>query len=410
MRRKWIAARGDQEDLGAPHHDDAAGSLQGEMIMTRRLLLALALIASLAYSAGAQEVTVGVTLGATGPGASLGIHYKNAFQLFPKTLGGQPVKYIMLEDAPDPAVAAKNTRKLIAQDNVELIMGSVSVPSTTQVAQIATEAKTPMIALSPVALPPDKLEWIFVVPQPVPLMMNAVVEHMKSKGVKTIGYIGFSDSWGDLVLKALEKNATPAEIKIVTDERYARADTSVTGQILKVLAANPDAVAVGGSGTGGALPHVGLVEHGYTKQIYHNHGTVNREFIKVGGKEVEGAIAPTGPLIVAEELPADNPIKKVAGDFVTRYEQTFGAGSRNAFAGYSYDGYLLLDAAVTKAMARAKPGTPDFRPALRDAIEQTRDVVGTHGVYNMTPKDHTGLDSRARVLVQVKDGAWRLIK
>lgn len=376
----------------------------------RSLLLASALLASLACAASAQEITVGVTLGATGPGASLGIHYKNAFQLFPKTLGGHPVKYIILEDATDPANAAKNARKLIAEDKVDVIMGSVSVPSTTQVAQIATEAKTPMIALSPVALPPDKLEWTFVVPQPVPLMMSAVVEHMKATGVKTVGYVGFSDSWGDLVLKALEQHANPAGIKVVTNERYARADTSVTGQVIKVLAANPDAVVVGGSGTGGALPHLGLVERGYKKQIYHNHGTVNREFIKVGAKAVEGAIAPTGPLIVPEELPADNPIKKVAGEFIQRYEQTFGAGSRNAFAGYSYDGFLLLNAAVPGAMAKAKPGTPEFRSALRDAIESAKNVVGAHGVYSMTAKDHTGLDNRARVLVQVKDGAWRLMK
>lgn len=379
--------------------------------MSRRsFLLASALLASLACAASAQEVTVGVTLGATGPGASLGIHYKNAFQLFPKTLGGHPVKYIILEDATDPANAAKNARKLIAEDKVDVIMGSVSVPSTTQVAQIATEAKTPMIALSPVALPPDKLEWTFVVPQPVPLMMSAVVEHMKAKGVKTVGYVGFSDSWGDLVLKALEQHANPAGIKVVTNERYARADTSVTGQVIKILAANPDAVVVGGSGTGGALPHLGLVERGYKKQIYHNHGTVNREFIKVGSKAVEGAIAPTGPLIVPEELPADNPIKKVAGEFIQRYEQTFGAGSRNAFAGYSYDGFLLLNAAVPAAMAKAKPGTPEFRSALRDALESAKNVVGAHGVYSMTAKDHTGLDNRARVLVQVKDGAWRLMK
>ena len=377
--------------------------------MNRKLLLALGLSMLLSGSVAAEEITIGLTMGTTGPGASLGVHYKNAFQLFPKTLGGQPVKFIMLEDATDATIAAKNARKLITEDKVDAIMGSVSVPSTTQVAQIATETKTPMIALSPVALPPDKLEWVFVVPQPVALMMSAVVEHMKAHAVKTYGYIGFTDSWGDLVLKATEQFAVPDGIKIIASERYARADTSVTGQAIKIIAANPDAVVVGGSGTGGALPHLALVERNYKKQIYHNYGTVNREFIKVGGKAVEGAIASTGPLIVFEELPASNPIKTVAGDFVTRYEKTFGVGSRNAFAGYSYDGYLLLNAAVPKAMAQAKPGTPEFRQALRDALESVKEVVGTHGVYNMTAKDHTGLDKRARVLVHVENGAWRLM-
>jgi len=378
--------------------------------MYRTLLLATALMVGLAGAAVAQEVTIGLTMGTTGPGASLGVHYKNAFQLMPKTIGGYPVKFIMLEDKSDATEAAKNARQLITVDKVDALMGSVATPSTTQIAQIAAELKTPLMALSPVALPPEKLEWTFVVPQSTTLMMSAVVDHMKAKGVKTVGYIGFSDSWGDIVLKSLDQAAGPAGIKIVSNERYARADTSVTGQVLKVMAGDPDAVVVGGSGTGGALPHIGLVERGYQKQIYHNHGTVNREFIKVGGKAVEGAIAPTGPLIVAEDLPADNPVKKVALDFITRYEQTFGPGSRNGFAGYSYDGFLLLDAAVPVAAKQAKPGTPEFRQALRDALENVKNVVGTHGVYNMTPKDHNGLDQRARVLVRVENAEWRLLK
>lgn len=378
--------------------------------MTRILYSSLILAVALATGAAAKDITVGVTMGATGPGASLGIHYKNAFQLMPKTLGGQPVKFIILEDKTDPAEAAKNARKLISEDDVDAIMGSVSVPSTTQIAQIANETKTPMIALSPVALPPDKLKWVFVTPQPVELMMGAVVDDMKKKGIKTVGYIGFSDSWGDLVLKALKKHADPAGINILTDERYARADTSVAGQVIKILAADPDAVVVGGSGTGGALPHIGLVERGYKKPIYHNHGTVNREFIKVGGKAVEGAIAPTGPLIVPEDLPANNPVKSVATDFTKRYEQTFGEGTRNAFGGYSYDGYLLLDAAAAIALKKAQPGTPEFREALRDALEELKNVVGTHGVYNVTPANHNGLDERARVLVRVDNGVWRLMQ
>jgi branched-chain amino acid transport system substrate-binding protein len=378
--------------------------------MIRHLSIALTLAFGCVSAAAAQEITFGLTMGATGPGASLGIHYKNAFQLMPKTIAGHPVKVIMYEDKTDATEAAKNARKLITEDNVDAVMGSVSVPSTTQIAQIANELKAPLIALSPVSLPPDKLQWVFVVPQATRLMMSAVVEHMQAHGIKNVGYIGYSDSWGDLVLKATEQEGAPAGIKILTDERYGRADTSVTGQVLKVLAANPDAIVVGGSGTGGALPHVAFVERGYKKQIYHNHGTVNREFIKVGGKAVEGAIAPTGPVMVPEDLPDDNPIKPVALDFTKRYEQTFGEGSRNAFGGYSYDGFLLLNAAVPVALQKAKPGTAEFRQALRDALENVHNVVGTHGIYNMSPSDHNGLDKRARVLVQVDNSVWRLIK
>lgn len=379
--------------------------------MSRKFIAAFATVAAFAATAAGAEVTIGVSLGSTGPGSSLGIPYKNAFQLLPKTLGGEPVKYIILDDESKPDNAAKNARKFVTEDKVDAMMGSNGVPSAVAMIQVAAEYKTPMIALTPVPpLTPDRLHWTFVVPQPTELMMSAVVGHLKDRGAKTVGYIGFSDTWGDLVYNALQSLAPSGGFKIVTNERYARADTSVTGQVLKIMAANPDVVVVGGSGTGGALPQIALREKGYKGAIYHNHGTVNLAFIKVGGKAVEGAIAPTGALIVAEELPAKFPTKTVSLDFVKRYESTFGAGSRNAFAGYSYDGVALLDAAVPVALKKAKPGTAEFRDALRAALENAKNIIGTHGVYNMSASNHNGLDERGRVLVDVQSGQWRLMK
>ncbi len=378
--------------------------------MSRRRAVALLAAGALGAATAHAEVTVGVTLGATGPGASLGVHYKNAFQLMPKTLGGQPVKYIILEDGSDATTAGKNARKLISEDKVDVVMGSNGVPSSLQIAQVATEMQTPFLCLTPVEVKPDQFKWTFSVPQPTELMMSAVAQHIKAKGFKTVGFIGFSDAWGDLMYKATESLAASHGYKVVTNERYARADTSVTGQVLKIMAAHPDAVVVGGSGTGAALPHIALIDRGYKGTIYHNHGTVNEEFIKVGGKKVEGAIAPTGPLIVPEELPDSNPVKKVALDFTQRYEKAFGAGMRNAFSGYSADAVYLLGAAIPAAVKKAKPGTPEFRAALRDSLEQVKNVVGTHGVYNPTPTNHNGEDQRARVLVRVENGKWRLMK
>lgn len=379
--------------------------------MNRRLFAALAVAGAFTATAANAEITIGVSLGSTGPGSSLGIPYKNAFQLVPKTLGGEPVKYIILDDESKPDNAAKNARKFASEDKVDAMMGSNGVPSAVAMIQVAAESKTPMIALTPVPpLAPDRSRWTFVVPQTTELMMSAVVDRMKARGVKTVGYIGFSDTWGDLVHNALQTLAPSGGYKIVTNERYGRADTSVTGQVLKVMAANPDAVVVGGSGSPGATPHIALAERGYKGPIYHNHGTVNLPFIQTGKKSVEGAVAPTGALIVAEELPANFPTKAVSLDFVKRYESAFGAGSRNAFAGYSYDAVLLLNAAVPMALKKAKPGTPEFREALRSALESVKDVFGTHGVYNMSASNHNGLDERARVLVHVQNGQWRLMK
>jgi branched-chain amino acid transport system substrate-binding protein len=379
--------------------------------MNRRLYAALALAGAFVATAANAEITIGVSLGSTGPGSSLGIPYKNAFQLVPKTLGGEPVKYIILDDESKPDNAAKNARKFASEDKVDAMMGSNGVPSAVAMIQVAAESKTPMIALTPVPpLAADRAHWTFVVPQTTELMMSAVVDRMKARGVKSVGYIGFSDTWGDLVYNALQTLAPSGGYKIVTNERYGRADTSVTGQVLKVMSANPDAVVVGGSGSPGATPHIALAERGYKGPIYHNHGTVNLPFIQTGKKSVEGAVAPTGALIVAEELPANFPTKAVSLDFVKRYESAFGAGSRNAFAGYSYDAVLLLNAAVPVALKKAKPGTPEFREALRSALESVKDVFGTHGVYNMSASNHNGLDERARVLVQVENGQWRLMK
>jgi branched-chain amino acid transport system substrate-binding protein len=380
--------------------------------MKARLAVAAAVTVISAAVAGAAhaEITVGVSLGITGPGASLGVHYRNAYQLMPKTLGKEPVRYIILDDASDPTNAAKNARKLVTEDKVDALMGSNGVPSAVQMAQVAAEAKVPMIVLTPAVLSPQVLHWSYIVPQSTDLMMGALAAEMKKKNIRTVGYIGYSDTWGDLVYKATEAHAAASGYKIVTNERYARADTSVTGQVLKIIAANPDAVVIGGSGTGGALPHVALVERGYKKPIYHNHGTVNAEFIRVGGKNVVGAVAVTGPLVVPEELPDSWPTKKVSLDFTTRYEKQFGAGTRNAFAGYAYDGMLLLNAAVPVALKKGKPGTAEFREALRAALEQVRNVVGTHGVYNMNAQNHNGLDERARVVVHVENNGWHLLK
>ncbi len=379
--------------------------------MKFRSLAAVAAALALASFGARAEITIGVTLGLTGPGASLGIPYKNALQLVPKTMAGEPVRYIVIDDESKPDNAAKNARKFASEDKVDAMMGSTGVPSTVAMAQVAGETKTPLISLTPMPpLPPESQSWTFVVPQPTELMMSAVAEDMKKRGIKTVGYIGFSDTWGDLVYNAITALAPAGGFKVVTNERYGRADTSVAGQVLKIMAAAPDAVVVGGSGAPGATPQIALRERGYKGPIYHNHGTVNLAFIQTAKKDAEGAIAPTGPLIVAEDLPDDFPTKKVSLDFVQRYEAMFGPHTRNAFAGYTYDGVLLLDKAAGVAIKKAKPGTPEFRAALRDALENVKNVVGTHGVYNMTPANHNGLDERARVLVDVVNGEWRLMK
>ncbi|HKS60055.1 MAG TPA: ABC transporter substrate-binding protein [Xanthobacteraceae bacterium] len=372
--------------------------------------VALAAMLIMAQPALSQEIKIGLSGTFTGPNATNGIPYRNAAEIFPSSISGTAVKWILLDDATDPTTAVKNARKFVDEDKVDIVLGSTSTVTASAMMDVSVESKTAQIALSPVQIPEAKLPWIFNVPQPVPIMVSAIIDDMKKSGLKTVAFIGYADGWGDLNWNALNQVAPKEGIKVVAGERYNRTDTSVTAQALKIIASSPDAVFIGASGTAAALPHVTLKDQGFNGRVYHTHGTVAKAFIDAGGKAVEGAMMPTGPVVAAADLPDSNPIKKVSLDFITKYEGKWGKGSANPIAGYAWDAMLLVEAAATEALKKAKPGTPEFRVALRDALQSGKDVAGTNAVYRFTPTDHYGVDERARVMVVVKDGAFRLAK
>ncbi len=369
------------------------------------------LLSSLCLTGSAlADITVGVSLSATGPAASLGIPEKNTVTLLPKEIAGEKINWIVLDDATDTTTAVKNARKLTAEDKADVLISASATPTTLAVLEVAFETKTPQIAMAPSNPPPEKASWLFQTPQNFGLMAEAIVNHMVANGVKTVGFIGYADGYGELWLKALQSATEPKGIKIVDVERYQRNDTSVAGQALKLLAAHPDAVLVAGSGTPAVLPQATLVERGYKGKIYQTHGIANRDFLRVGGKNVEGTIFPVGPMLLAEHLPDSNPSKKPALDYVKLYEGAYGPNSRSTFGAHAYDAYLLLNRAVPVALKKAKPGTPEFRAALRDALENVKELPATHGVFNMSPTNHNGFDHRAAIMVTVSNGDWKLLK
>jgi branched-chain amino acid transport system substrate-binding protein len=378
-----------------------------------KILKLLALAAALATSALVHaDINVGVVVSATGPAASLGIPEKNTVALMPKTIAGQTINYIVLDDASDTTAAVSNTRKLITESKVDVILGSTITPNSLAMIDVVSEAQTPMISMAASARivePQDaKKRWVFKTPQNDIMMSLAIVEHMSNNGIKTVAFIGFSDAYGEGWYQEFTKVAALKNIQIVANERYARNDTSVTGQVLKTLAAKPDAVLIAGSGTPAALPQKTLKERGYAGRIYQTHGVANADFLRVGGKDVEGTFLPAGPVLVASQLPAGHPLKKSALAYVAAYEAAYGKGSVSTFGAHAWDAGALMSAAVPQALKKAKPGTPEFRVALRDALEQVKELAGTHGIFNMSPGDHLGLDQRARVMVKIENGAWKL--
>lgn len=387
--------------------------------MYRRHLLATVAaalaIAPLAAQAQSNPATihVGVVICLTGPAASLGIPQRNSIALLPKTIAGHPVEYTVLDDATDATKAVTGMRKLIDENAADAIIGSSATPGSLAMIDVAAEKKVPLISLAASASiiqpPGGARSWVFKTPQNDGLMADAIAGYMAAHGVKSVGFIGFNDAYGDGWLKEATRAFEAKGIKLTDAERYARTDTSVTGQVLKVIAGHPDAVLVAGAGTPAALPQQALRDRGFKGPIYQTHGVAVLDFIRVGGKAVEGTILPAGPVLVAEQLPDTNPIKRVAMDYVASYEKAYGAGSVSTFGAHANDAALLLTHAIPVALQKAQPGTPEFRGALRDALEGLHEVVLDHGISNMSPTDHNGFDNRARVMVTIADGKWKLL-
>ena len=381
----------------------------------KRLLIktTLAAAAAFAFGLGASaparaDITIGVTVPMTGPASGLGIPMSNGVKMWPATIAGEKLNVVILDDATDPTKGAQNARRFVTENKVDVILGSGATPVGIAVADVALESRTPQLVLSPIGLPPGKDAWSFRLPQSNGVMANAMVGHMVKGGVKTVGFIGYTDAYGEQWLQALKPLLEKAGIRLVAEERFARADTSVTAQALKITAANPDAVVVVASGSGAAMPQLGLVDRGYKGRFYQTHAAATRDLMRVGGKAVEGTFVTAGPVVVAEQLPDAHPSKALGVKFNAEYEKLHGAGSRNQFAAHSFDAFLMLEKVVPVALKKARPGTPEFRAALKDALESTPALAVTHGVLDYKPDDHWGYRPDTGVIMKVVNGDWKL--
>ena len=379
------------------------------MPLARLAIVALAAVTALAAHA---QMKVGVIASATGPTAAVGIPQKNSAALLPKKIGNIDVEYTVLDDASDTTQTVALLKKLMVEQKVDAIIGPSGSPNSMAALQFISEAKTPMLApvgTTAVVLPmDDQKRWVFKTTQNDSLICEALVAHMVKKGVKTVGYIGFNDAYGESWFKVFTPMIEKAGIKLIANERFQRTDQSVIGQATKIAAANPDAVLIGAAGGPTVLPHTTLVERGYKGQIYQTHGAATPDFVRLGGKAVDGAVMAASLMLVLDQVPDSNPSKKVALDYIGGYEKIYGSKPAT-FGANVYDAGLLLQRAVPEALKKGQPGSEAFRVALRDALESTKELVGTQGVYTMSAQDHSGFDKRGRELMQLQNGVWRLI-
>jgi branched-chain amino acid transport system substrate-binding protein len=379
-----------------------------------KFLLSAAVAAVLALPGAAlaqtNEIVIGITVSTTGPAAALGIPERNSLEFVAKEIGGVPLKVIVLDDAGDPTTATTNARRFVTESKADIIMGSSTTPPSIAVSNVAAEANVPHFGLAPFPITPERAKWSVSMPQPIPIVGKVMYDHMKKNNIKTIGYIGYSDSYGDLWINDLKNQAVPMGMTIVAEERFARPDTSVAGQALKLVAANPDAILVGASGTAAALPQSTLRERGYKGLIYQTHGAASMDFIRIAGPAAEGVLMASGPVMDPEDQPDEAQTKRPGLALNKQYEAKYGPNSRSQFAGHSYDAFLVLERVIPVALKKAKPGTQEFRDAIRAALLTEREIAASQGVYNFTEKDRYGVDERARILLTVKDGKYTLVK
>ena len=377
--------------------------------MNRVLLIAATAgfaLQALPAAAQTSEITIGISVTTTGPAAALGVPERNALDFVPKEIAGVPLKLIVLDDGGDPTNATTNARRFVTESKADIIMGSSTTPSTIAVSNVANEAGIPHFGLAPFPVTPERAKWSVVMPQPVSIMGKVLYEHMKAHNIKTVGYIGYSDSYGDLWFNDFKTQAVPMGMTLVDEERFARPDTSVAGLVLKLVAANPDAILVGASGTAAGLPQTSLRERGYKGLIYQTHGAASMDFIRIAGPAAEGVIMSSGP-VMNPEGQADSALTKKPGLALNAaYEAKYGPNSRSQFAGHSYDAFEVLKRIIPVALKTAKPGTLEFREAIRQAWLSEHEIAATQGVYNWTEKDRSGLDDRSRIILTVKDGKY----
>ncbi|MEP7101763.1 MAG: ABC transporter substrate-binding protein [Burkholderiales bacterium] len=361
----------------------------------------------------AADIKVGVLVSSTGPASVIGVPQRNSAKMLPAKVGSANVEYVVLDDGGDATAAVNNAKKLISEDKVDAMIGPSISPNAMAILSFVAESKTPLIAAvgtDGVILPMDaQRKWVFKSSQANQLILQVEVNHMVSSQVKTLALLRVNDSLGEEWSKSLAPIIEKAGIKLVAEERFQRTDSSIAAQAIRIVAAKPDAVLVAAAGGTSALGQQSLVDRGFRGKVYQTNGAATDEFIRLAGKAAEGALMAAGPMQVVEQLGDGSAIKKAGLDYMAAYEKLYGV-KPSTFGSNVYDAGLLLQAAIPVALKTAAPGTAEFRAALRDAIEASKGVVGTQGIYNMTPANHNGMDREAALMMTVTQGRWMLVK
>jgi branched-chain amino acid transport system substrate-binding protein len=369
---------------------------------------AAALLAAATTAKAQDALRIGSFLAVTGPAAFLGAPERKTLELYVERLnaaggvGGYPLELVVYDTGMNAKDAVTFTKRLIEQDAVDAIIGGTTTGESMAVLGLIEEAELPFISLGGASVIVEPVQkWVFKTPHTDRMAVGKVYEDMQLEQIARIGLIGGSGGFDKSCMANAEALAPDHGLEIAAVETYGPDDTDVTPQLTNLKSAGVEAVLFCGFGAASTIVTRNYAQLGIEVPLYHNHGSCSKQFIDGAGAAAEGVRLPCAALLVAGQLPADDPQKQIAEDYAATYTEATGEPV-STFGGHAYDALLLL----TDALERAGGKDP---AALRDAIEQTERLVGVDGIFTMSEDDHMGLGLDSLKMLVVENGDWKLL-
>ena len=375
----------------------------------KNLLTAMLLLAGISGGIvqAADPIKIGAFLTVTGPASFLGDPELKTLQLYIAEINaqggikGRPLELIHYDTGGNAKDAVNFVKRLIKNDNVDLIIGGTTSGDTLAVIPDIEKEGIPFISLAgAVDIVEPVKKWVFKTPHTDRMAVAKIFEDLRKRGLTRVALItgdGGFDKSGRAQVLAL---APQYGLTLVADEAYGNKDTDMTAPLTKIRATDAQAILNFGFGQAPALVTKNIKQLGITLPLYQSHGVASQTFIDLAGTAAEGVRLPASALVVAEQLPDTDPQKPVLLAYKKKYETQYGPVS--TFGGHAYDGVMMAVAAIQRA------GGTD-KAKVRDEIEKTQGFIGTAGVFNMTPEDHMGLNLDAFKMVEIHNGGWKLL-
>jgi branched-chain amino acid transport system substrate-binding protein len=358
----------------------------------------------------AEPIRIGAIFSVTGPASFLGEPERNTAKMLEEDINksggllGRKVKIIVYDDETDATKAVTAVDRLIKRDHVVAIVGPSTSGNTLAIIPKVEAAKIPLVSCAAAKKIVDPVKkWVFKTPQSDYLAVKQIYAHLNKVGIKKIAILSASDAYGAAGREELKGLAAGAGLAIVADEVYGPKDTDMTAQLTKIKGTDAQAIVCWGTNPGPAVVARNRVQLGITIPLYMSSGVASKKFIELAGaSNAEGILLPAGRLIVADQVPENQPQKKVLTGYIKEYEAKFHQPI-STFGGHAWDAVNL----VFRAIRDAKSARP---AAIRDALEKIRGFQGTAGEFNFSPTEHNGLTEQAFVMVKIHKGDWEMQK